>query len=138
MDYNLFLQSFLWIVFISHNFVKLKLVILFSRLISFFLFSIEFMKNYKKLPIDPTPTTLGRCPLTKKRERERERERERGGYVGGGVCMFYFLDVVLGTFEKLLHIGRPWMNVYVQVLQKTAKKLESLFTEFNQISWILC
>ena len=37
---------------------------------------------------------------------------------------------------KLQHIGRPWMNVFVRVLQKFAKKLESLFRKFNQFSWI--
>ena len=38
-----------------HNFVKLKLVVLLSRLISFFPIFNRVMKNYKKLPIDPTP-----------------------------------------------------------------------------------
>ena len=51
-----------------------------------------------------------------------------GGYVGEGVCwgggggveelvtmLFWAL------FGKLLHIGRPWMNLIVRVLQKVAK-----------------
>ena len=56
-----------------HNFVKLKLVILFSRLISFFPIFNPLMKNYKKLPIDATPNppsptltrTTVRCPLSR-------------------------------------------------------------------------
>ena len=80
MDYNLFIQILLFSFF--HNFVKLKLVILFSRLILFFPIFNRVMKSYKKLPIGPTPTppptltrTTVRCRLT------REREREGGGYV---------------------------------------------------------
>ena len=73
MDYNLFLQLFCVLFSLLHNFVQPKLVILFSRLNSFFLFSIESIKNYKKLPTDPTPTpptitsTTVRCPLTRER-----------------------------------------------------------------------
>ena len=75
-----------------HNFVKLKLVILFSRLISFFPIFNRVMKNYKKLPIDPTPTPpmLTRitviCPLTRERGRVRRGWWVRGGwgYVGAG------------------------------------------------------
>ena len=56
-----------------HNFVKLKLSILFFRLISFFPIFNPVMKNYKKLPIDatqnpPSPTltcTTVRCPLSR-------------------------------------------------------------------------
>ena len=55
MDYNLFIQIFLLFSFF-HKFAKLNLVILFSRLISFFPIFNRVMKNYKKLPIDPTPT----------------------------------------------------------------------------------
>ena len=39
-----------------HNFVKLKLVILFSRLISFFPIFNRVYEKLQKLPIDPTPT----------------------------------------------------------------------------------
>ena len=40
-------------------------------------------------------------------------------------------------FGKLLHIGRPWMNLFVRVLQKVAEIIV-IFTKFNQFSWILC
>ena len=61
-----------------HNFVKLKLVILFSRLISFFPIFNRVMKKYKKLPIDPTPT-----PPTLTRTRVGRGVNTLGGYVGG-------------------------------------------------------
>ena len=78
-----------------HNFVKLKLVILFSRLISFFPIFNRVMKNYKKLPIDPTPT-----PPTLTRTRF-----GRGGeYVGGGGTGH---NAVLGTFWKITTYWPP-------------------------------
>ena len=47
-----------------HIFVKLKLVILFSRSISFFPIFNRVMKNYTKLPRDPTPNSpLPRLPV---------------------------------------------------------------------------
>ena len=45
-------------------------------------------------------------------------------------CCFWAL------FGKLLHIGRPWMNVFVRVLQKVAEirvvicKIYSIFMDF--------
>ena len=76
-----------------HSFVRLKQVILFSRLILIFPIFIRVMKNYKKLPIDPTPTpptltlTSFRCPLTRKRGPARwgGGKLGGGGYVGAGV-----------------------------------------------------
>ena len=59
---------------------------MFSRLISFFPIFNRVMKNYKKLPIDPTPTppmltrTTVICPLTRERGRVR-----RGWWVRGGM-----------------------------------------------------
>ena len=165
---------------------------MFSRLTSFFPFSIEFLKNYKKLPMPPTPTpphqlpytltrTTVRCPLIRERDvtlggggyvggggswgcpltRERGVRRGwgvRGGmgvheggtscvggstlgvstlggggvwYVGGGVWYVGGFGTLRGVvvmnccfwplFGKLLHIGGPWRNVFVQVLQKIAK-----------------
>ena len=63
MDYDLFIQMFLSVVFIYHNFIKLRLVFLFSRSISFFPIFNRVIKNYKKLPIDPTPTPSSRLPI---------------------------------------------------------------------------
>ena len=46
----------------------------------------------------------------------------RGVRWGGGVDVRSWSKMLfLGFFVKLLHIGRPWMNVFVQVLQKVAK-----------------
>ena len=74
-----------------HNFVELKLVILFSRLISFFPIFNWVMKNYEKLPIDltTTPPPPPRLPVLQLDvpllEREREGRGRRGWeYVGGG------------------------------------------------------
>ena len=49
-----------------------------------------------------------------------------GGYIGEGVCWVgggrsWSQCCFWALFEKLLHIGRPWMNVFVRVLQKVAK-----------------
>ena len=58
---------------------------MFSRLISFFPIFNRVMKNYKKLPIDPTPTppmltrTTVICPLTRERGRVRRGWWARGG-----------------------------------------------------------
>ena len=42
---------------------------------------------------------------------------------GGGAGYNAVLKITTyrALFEKLLHIGRPWMNVFVRVLQKVAK-----------------
>ena len=61
----------------------------------------------------------------------------RGGGGGGFVDVKSWSKMLfLGFFGKLLHIGRPWMNVLVRVLQKVAEirviiyKIYSIFMDF--------
>ena len=99
-----------------HNFFKLKLVTLFSRLISFFPIFNRVMKNYKKLPIDPTPTppptltrTTVRCPLTRERESGTwEMGVREGGtsWVGGTLRGGEGVDV--RSWSKMLFLDTFW------------------------------
>ena len=95
------------------NFVKLKLINLFSRLISFFLFSIEFLKSYKKLPIDPTPAHPTLTRTTARRPLTREGEYVVGGGVGGTSWLegTSWLGVRGGTGVQVE--GTSWVGGYV-------------------------
>ena len=97
----------------------------------------RFMKNYKKLPIDPTPTGRGMGDGGRGMGvREGGTSWLGGTLVGGGVWICWGGGVRWGggvdvrscskccfwaLFGKLLHIGRPWMNVFVRVFQKVAE-----------------
>ena len=134
-----------------HDFVKLNLSILFSRLISFFPIFNRVMKNeklkkvtYRSHTNSPPPTlirTVVRCSVT--------REGEGGGYDGGWgyvgaaggegrltwgtgqkSCFGNFLE----NYYVLVAPGRTWSFEFCRKLQK----LESFFTKFNQVFWILC
>ena len=116
MDYNLFIQIFLSVVFIFHNFVILKLV-LFSRSISFFPIFNRLIEKLQKVtyrshtnppPPPPLTRTTVRCPLT--REREGGVRRGLVGTLAGGVDGGLHVGggVDLRSWYKMLFLGIFW------------------------------
>ena len=101
-----------------HNFVKLKLVILFSRLISFFPIFNRVTEKLQKVtyrshtnPPQPLIRTTVRCPLTRERERG---GAHRGWGLRGGMGVRRGLEGTLrggGTLEVGGGGGGTWGEV---------------------------
>ena len=76
-----------------HNFVKYKLVILFYRLIFVFpIFNRVYFQNYKKLPMNPTPTPPHAYPFG---------VAGTSGGGGGADVSNWSKMLFLGTFWKI-------------------------------------
>ena len=84
---------------------------MFSRLTSFFPFSIEFLKNYKKLPMPPTPTPPHQLPYTLTRTTVRcPLIRERDVTLGGGVRWGGGGGGKLGVSPNKREGGTSWLG----------------------------